>query len=232
MNTAADDLLIGRNPCRIKDASKSVSPKRPYLTYDESMRIVGFLPPHLHAAAIVAWWSSVRVGELIALRWQDVNLSTGLVHVHRQVVHVRGELIETVPKVHSDRTINITGPGLEVLRLHEAEIGRALPSARVFTNRAGGPLTSHAVGQAWRRARDKADLKNAHFHDMRASSATALLQSGASIYEVMIVLGHKTMEAARTFQHDDPARKPIIAAGLAAHIAKITSVDEPTVNAG
>ena len=171
----------------------------------------------------MTWWSSVRLGEALALRWQDVDLDGGLVHVHRQVVMIGTDLIETPPKAHSDRFVTIPVETVELLRQHRSQAGPVLPSARVFTNRAGPPLTPHAVGQAWRRARLKAGLSQYRFHDLRHGSATLATQSGSTLYEVMQRLGHRSMNAAIGYQHAASERGPLIAANMVETARQITA---------
>jgi integrase len=221
LTTAVADELIAKNPCQIKGASKVTGKKRPHMTLDHALAIVEKLPAHLQPLVIVTWWSSVRLGEALALRWEDLDIDGpralidgGLVHVHRQVVTIGTDLIETLPKAHSDRFVPIPVETVELLRNHKFSAGRVLPSARVFTNREGLPLTPHAVGQAWRRARAKAELPQYRFHDLRHGSATLAAQSGATLYEVMQRLGHRSMNAAIGYQHAASERGSVIAASM------------------
>lgn len=243
MATAVVDDLLAKNPCQEKGASKVVSSKRAYVSYDECMRIIDHLPEHLQAFAITAWWSSARMGEVLGLRWKDLDLSSGGVHIHRQIVQVGSELHDTEPKWHSDRFVVVQGPGLEALREHKRQAGTTIPLNRVFTNRAGADLTPHAVSQAWRRARSdvqdkygnylKANLPHVHFHDLRRSSATEVLRSGASIHDLQRLLGHEKITTTERYLLNDPARPPVVATGLAAHIARVTAgrEGEPGVEA-
>ena len=241
MAAAEDKELIRRNPCRIKGASTPHTPKRRHVSYADCMAVIAHLPPHLRPLATVAWWSAARKGEVLGLQWRDVDLDTGELHICRQIVQVGAELYETVPKWHSDRFVTIDGPGLDVLREHH-ENTRALAKAsnrvvpatdRVFTNSRGLALTPHALDLAWRVARSdkqdaqgrflKANLPHVAFHDLRRSSATAMLASGMSIYDLMVILGHQNITTTQRYLLDDPSARPTRAAGLAAYIAR-TSV--------
>lgn len=232
MTAAVEQDKITRNPCRIKGASTPRTPKRRHVSYDQCMTIIDNLPPHLTALATVAWWSAARRGEILGIQWRDVNLATGELHICRQIVQPGTELLETEPKWHSDRFLDISGPGLNVLKQHRKAVGRSLPSARVFTNHNGGDLTPHALGQAWVRARTKAELPSVAFHDLRRSSATAMLASGMTIHDVKTALGHENITTTQRYLLDDPTTRPARAATFAAHVAITTArTDSGTASA-
>jgi integrase len=230
MATAVSDDLIAKNPCQEKRASNFNGKRRPLMTWDQAAAILEHMPPHLRVLVATTWWSSMRVGEAVAIRWEDVDLEGGQVHVHRQIVQVGHDLIETPPKAHSDRFVALDAEAVALLGTHKAELGRVLPSARVFTNRKGLPLTAHAVGQAWRRARVKAGLPQYRFHDLRHGSATLAAQSGATLYEVMERLGHKSMNAALGYQHAAAERGSVIAASMAQMARTKTTAEQGTAS--
>lgn len=220
LGTAVEAEKIKKNPCRIKGASTSHSPKRRYVPYEECMEVVEKLPPHLRPLGVTAWWTGGRMGEVLGLQWRDIDLATGHVHIRRQVVQAFGELHDTEPKWHSDRIISIgEGPGLDALRQHKAEAGRVFGTQWVFKNRKGERLTPGAIKQAWQRARVRAERDDVKFHDLRRSVATEMLHSGASLHDVQRFLGHENITTTMRYIGDDPARLPVVAVGLADHIA-------------
>lgn len=205
LNSAVDERLIARNPGKIKGANNPVGTTRPFLDYLDAERIAAHMPDHLEPLVLITWWSGMRVGEAIALRWEDVDLgdregASGSLHIHRQLVHVAGRTIETAPKSGSGRVVAIPVAAVAILRTHRASVGLVLPSARVFDNFVGKPLTRHAVGDAWRKARTKAGLEQYRFHDLRHGSATWVAMQGATVRESMSRLGHSTPRAAMIYQ--------------------------------
>lgn len=227
MAAAVDKEKIKRNPCRVKGASTPRSQRRKHVSHEDCMRIASHLLPHLRPLAEVAWWSAARKGEVLGLQWRDVDLDTGELHICRQVVQVGSILHETAPKWHSDRFVTIGGSGLATLREHHAATvakakrkRRVVPvTDRVFTNSRGGELTPRAVDQAWRKAREAAGLPYVVFHDLRRSSATAMLASGSvSIHDLMTVLGHQNITTTQRYLFDDPSRRPARAAAFVAYI--------------
>ena len=222
MQAAVDKDKITKNPCRIKGAGVARPQKRRHVSYEQCVMITAALPPHLVPLATVAWWSATRRGEVLGMQWRDVDLTTGELHVCRQVVQVGSELHETKPKWHSDRIITLPEPGLDILRQHRTTVDRTATDQRIFSNRAGGVLTPHAVGQAWRRARAGVGLEHVAFHDLRRSSATAMHAAGMTVHEIMIWLGHQDITTTQRYLLDNPAARPARAAVFAAHVALIT----------
>ena len=81
MNTAVDDGLIRRNPCRIKGAGQEDSPERPVLTIAQVYALAAAIDPRYRAPVLLGTFGSLRWGELAALRRQDIDLDAGAVHV-------------------------------------------------------------------------------------------------------------------------------------------------------
>ena len=78
LNTAADDELIRRNPCRIKGAGVEHPAERPVLTLPEVMRLAEAIDGRYRVFVLLAVFGSLRYGELIALRRSDFELDLGL----------------------------------------------------------------------------------------------------------------------------------------------------------
>src|SRR5215467_10474812 len=81
MNTAVDDGLIRRNPCRIKGAGQEKSPERPVLTIRQVFDLADVIAPRYRALILLAVFGSLRWGELAALRRRHIDLTSGTVRV-------------------------------------------------------------------------------------------------------------------------------------------------------
>ena len=90
-STAVADDLVPRNPCRIRGAGQPNSPERPLVDVDVVMALTNAMPEHLQTLTLVAFWGHSRLGELLGLRVDDVDLRTGTLRIERQVVEVDGE---------------------------------------------------------------------------------------------------------------------------------------------
>lgn len=161
LNTAVDDDLLKRNPCRVRGAGQSHSPERPLLDLDDVARLVAEMPQQPRCLVVVAFWAHTRIGEVIALRRQDLDLRAGTLRIERQQVEVtgRGPII-VEPKASSQRTVHLPEPALDALRQHLVTRGHLLPSAPLFTTLNGGTLRASQVQWAGgRRAYERASRR-------------------------------------------------------------------------
>ncbi len=130
--------------------------------------------------------SGARVGELLALRWRDVNLTDGTAVIHTS-------------KAEQGRTLYFVGTALAALKEH-SKVRPIQPDARVFASDASGrfPFQYQDVFAAACKA---AKIENFRFHDLRHSCASYLAQAGASLLEIGQVLGHKSQETTKRYAH-------------------------------
>ena len=78
------------------------------------------------------------------------------------------------------------------------------PTARVFGNRAGERLVKAGIKYAWTKATKAADLDGFHFHDLRHTSASWMVQAGVPLNTVRVVLGHKSLAMTLRYAHLAP----------------------------
>jgi integrase len=90
LNTAVDDELIRRNPCRIKGAAQDRSPERSILTTRQVFALADAVDPCYRALILLAVFASLRWGELAALRRADVDLETGTAKIARSLNELPG----------------------------------------------------------------------------------------------------------------------------------------------
>ena len=144
-------------------------------------------------------------------------LDKGQLRIERQAVEVDGEGARiTEPKAGSRRTVNLPTPAVDALRQHLQTLPPGLPSASLFTRPDGSALRAHHVHHAWKFARVKAGLTDAHFHDLRHAGLTLSAQTGATLAEVMRRAGHSSAAAAMRYQHAADQRDAEIASRLSA----------------
>ena len=131
--------------------------------------------------------TGLRRGELLGLKWDDIDLDQGVIHVRRQVYRIDGEVREVPLKTkHSYRSISISKDAVELLR--EMKTRRA--SEYVFPSPTGGPISPDSVLNMLHRVLKRAGLPAVRFHDLRHSFATLALQNGVDIKTVSGMLGH------------------------------------------
>ena len=139
----------------------------------------------LYLCVILALSSGMRQGELMGLKWQDVNLKNGFIILH-----------ET--KNGERRRVPLAGLALELLREH-AKV-RRLDTNLLF------PGTIHKdkpidLRKPFETALEAAGINDFHWHDLRHCTASYLAMNGASLAEIAEVLGHKTLQMVRRYAH-------------------------------
>jgi len=98
--TAVDDLIIPRNPCRIRGAGAEHPEERPVLTVRQVLGLAERMPDApFRMMVLLAVFASLRWGELAALRYSGLDPVVGTVSVRRQQVELdTGQLIVTPPQ--------------------------------------------------------------------------------------------------------------------------------------
>lgn len=97
MNTAVDDGLIRRNPCRIKGADQEQSAERPIATVRQVFKLAELVPARFEVLVLAAAFTGLRWGELIALRRCDVDLEAGSVRVPRRLAELDSGRLDVGP---------------------------------------------------------------------------------------------------------------------------------------
>jgi integrase len=187
---------------------------------------------------LLAYWCSLRIGELRGLRRRDIDLLHGWVDVREQVVDIGGRFVTGPPKTDAGRRRVAVPPHIrdEVAR-HLAEFVRADADAFVFTGHLGeGPVASATWRRSWNRARNATGLSHLHFHDLRHAGNTLASATGASTRELMARMGHASPRAALIYQHATSDRDQAIASAVSnlaaeAELRRIVPRDGRTMEA-
>ncbi|TDD63550.1 tyrosine-type recombinase/integrase [Actinomadura rubrisoli] len=203
--TATDDLIIARNPCRIKGASEEKPDERPVLTVAQVFKLAEMLPEHLRALVLLATFASLRWGEVVVLRRMDLDLSACTVSVRRAQVELdTGELVIGPPKSRAGlRTVALPQAIVPYLRRHLGNFTSSEDDALIFTGKRGGVLRRSNFRRAskWSETVAKLGVPQLHFHDLRHTGNTFAADSGASLRDLMERMGHDSVRAAMIYQH-------------------------------
>ncbi|HEY8477997.1 MAG TPA: site-specific integrase [Chloroflexota bacterium] len=196
--------LLGRNPCDAVNPPKVTKPELRVLTPEEARRFLAAVAGHrLEALFTLALTTGMRQGELLGLKWQDVDLEMGVVRVRRALQRLRRVgFVEVEPKsATSRRAARLVPLAVTALRRHRArqleerlQAGTAWEDRDlVFCTEHGRPLTHTTVLRAFWRLLDEAQLPRIRFHDLRHSTATLLLAQGTHPKIVQELLGHSSI---------------------------------------
>jgi integrase len=221
MNTAVDDRLIRRNPCRIRGAGQEKSPERPILTVGQVFDLAdAFTDRRYRLLVLLAVFCGLRWGEVAALRRKHIDASAGLIRVEAAVAELAtGALVTGPPKSTAGiRWVSIPLFLLpDVVDHLEAFTGSGVDSL-VFTGPKGAQLRRSNFTRQWSNALKAAGLIGIHFHDLRHTGNTLASEAGASLRELMDRMGHSTTRAAYLYQHRTSLRDKMIADQISARV--------------
>jgi integrase len=157
----------------------------------------------------------LRQGEILGLRWSDVDVETSTLRVAQALQRVNGRLEFVEPKSRrSRRTIPMPPTVARALRAHRSRqleeriaVGpRWRESDLVFTTSIGTPLDSRNVTRRFQAALERASLPRLRFHDLRHTAASLMLAQGVPARVVMETLGHSQISLTmNTYSHVVPA---------------------------
>jgi integrase len=141
--------------------------------------------------------TGMRRGEILGLRWRDVNLEDAALRV---TTTLQGSTFAEPKTERSRRQMKLPARTVAVLRRHRAEqierrllVGPAWRDLDLVVDRGdGGPLAPNTLSYAFRRFRATVGLDAVRFHDLRHGYATTLLAAGVSAHVVSESLGHRS----------------------------------------
>jgi integrase len=159
-----------------------------YLSYEERDRLLPVCLESknrlLYPIVIIALSTGMRRGEILNLKWSDIDLENDKAVLHntkngeRRVVALKRKALEELKKLYLENSRN---------------------SLYAFPNKWGtGPL---AFKSSWENAVRNASIEDFHFHDLRHTAASYMAMSGASLLEIAEFLGHKCLSMVRRYAH-------------------------------
>ena len=195
--------MINHDPC---DGTEVPSVEKPeYTVYDATeLRVMldHAQGTDMYFPLLLESVLGLRRGELLALRWEDVDFDEGVVHIHRNRIYANHKVIEKAPKTKAGiRDIAIGSDMVEIMKeeyrkylrdkgLYEYEFD---DSGYVIRQEKGQPYHPHAWKNKWKRFLEKEELNPIRFHDLRHSNATALIEMGIDPKTVQQRMGHSTI---------------------------------------
>jgi integrase len=139
----------------------------------------------LYLIVVIALSTGARQGEILNLRWNNVDLK------RRQVTFVETKNDEI-------RTVPLQGLAYELIK--ERAENRRIDTTLIFPSNTK-PQKPLSINSVFRRAVQKAKLDDFRFHDLRHSAASYLAMNGASLAEIAEILGHKTLQMVKRYAH-------------------------------
>lgn len=213
LKQAVKEGILGRNPADAVDRPKVQETERRILTEEQARQLViAAEGTRLSMLIYLALMTSMREGELLGLKWSDVDWTKAQLHVQRQVQRVRGKgLVFSPTKTKAgQRKIKLGQGTLERLAAHRSrqELIKATMGDRweenelIFPSTVGTPLSCENMLREYKRLLAEIGLPNIRFHDLRHTSISFLLDIGTPVNTVQKRAGHsKASVTTDTYGH-------------------------------
>jgi len=196
--------LLARNPAEAVEPPKAT--RREMLALDPAQTatlLAATDGDRLHAPILLAISTGMRRGEILGLRWADIDMDAGTIDVRQTIEETGAGIAFKAPKTtKSRRTLPIGATAVAALRRHQAQQGEAKPAAGagrqdddlVFARPDGSPWSPAAFSLAFMRlVRATDNLPRIRFHDLRHTHASQLLAQGVHPKVVSERLGHASI---------------------------------------
>ena len=214
---AVEEGYLYKNPCHKiiipkNNLKKDIIKKVDCFTLDEINTIKELFKGNKYEDLIyTAIYTGMREGELCALKWKNVHLDDGYIHVNESIKTVAvfdskgNKEIKTLtldPKSkNSIRDIYI--PDILINKLKNIE----RKSEYVFTNTDGKPVTHKSLYFQWQKILKNSNVKYKKFHSLRHTYASLLLANGADLKSVQDLMGHYDIRITQVYLHSLPENK-------------------------
>lgn len=170
-----------------------------FLDFDETIRFLAAAPSEWKAFLVTALKTGLRTGELLALKWEDLDLFVGRLMVRRTVWNG----IEGTPKGGRTREVPLSDEAIAVLKAH-----RHLKGPYVFCEEDGTRLTHSRLKSIVPRVCARAGLaKRLTTHDLRHTFASHLVMRGVPLAAIKELLGHADITTTMIYAHLSPNMK-------------------------
>jgi len=203
LNWAVKMQLIPKNPAA--NFQTSVKPAGSEMKVWTDQQVNQFLQAargsKYYPAYYLAVSTGMRIGEILGLKWSDVDFDQGVISIRRILQRTSEglKLVDQTKTTKSRRLINISPSTVEVLKKHRIKQKEEMIKYNyrnadlVFTTRSGKPVEPRTFREYFATIVKKAGLPRIRFHDLRHTHATLLLQQGVHPKIVSERLGHTSI---------------------------------------
>lgn len=202
LNHAVKWKLLSKNPA--KEVAAPERKEKPIIVWkpEETRHFLAVAGvDRFYCLFVLALTTGMRRGELLALKWKDINFETGVIQVNYTLSKVRA--LEPTKTEKSQRKVAVTQNVLDILKQHKTRQfeGRLKAGEKyqdfdlVFCSRLGTPLNAdNLVKRHFYPLIEKAKVRRVNFHSLRHCSATMALAGGVHIKIISERLGHSTVK--------------------------------------
>lgn len=209
LSSAVEDEMIPKNPVKYKDAPKKPADEMKYWNEESAWKFLEIAEEdRTYIAFYLAIKTGMRQGEILGLKWNDIDLEKRTISMQRQLKHDGSDF--KPPKNNSRRTFAISEKTIEQIKKHYLMIKKErMRNADVYKDQGlvlptglGSPLIPRNLNRTWYRLRKKARVEEIRFHDMRHTHVAIAIKSGEPLQSIAQRIGHKSIQQiAQTYGH-------------------------------
>jgi integrase len=197
--------LISKNPFDLLDKGskpRNSKPKIEYWTTEEVKDFFSKLEHRQKILFILAIYTGMRRGEMLGLRWKDIDFETSQIRISQTLKHLQG-IKEGVKTDSGYRSITVSPFVIAELKKHRAMIlqeqlaaneGEYYDQNLVICQKNGNPVSSSNFHKFWMGILDKTGMRKIRFHDLRHTCASLLFSAGVHPKVVQEQLGHSSIK--------------------------------------
>lgn len=220
--SAVDEGLIPRNPAALVARTREVRFEAQTWSEKERTKFLASITEHEYRIGFELSCLGMRRGEVVGLRWFDVDLTAGTISIRTTTVSVNGKSMASTPKSARSRRVLPIGPDvLEVLKDAHRAAGLQVrsPGATVVARTDGSPLRPEFYGDQLTEAMSDAGVPVIRVHDVRHTFCTLALEAGQPVHAVAAFVGDDPAVVLRTYAHAVPSTL----ANVAATVRRVTA---------
>lgn len=199
METAVDDELISRNPCRIKGAGKESAAERRIATVVQVDALADAIGARWRLMVYLGAYGPMRPEELAGLRRRDVDLDNMVIRLRAaEPERTNGKRAPGDTKSDAGvRTVVLPAFLYKDVKRHLDWFAEKGPDGLLFVGEKGAPFRRTSFGRKWRRARLAVGLPDGfRFYDLRHTGHTLSTRSGVTLKDTMVRAGQSSEKAA------------------------------------
>jgi integrase len=193
LNKALAWELILRNPAAGMEALPESNGYKRFLSVDEAGRLLCKCSLHLRPIVLCALETGMRRGEILGLRWQDIDFERRLIYVGKTKTGL-SRYVPISSRLHKDLSKQPRRLGCEFVFVGESKIGIV-------------DKPFHDVRTSFANACRRAGIENFRFHDLRHTAASHMVMAGVPLKTVAEILGHTTTAMTERYAHLLPEHK-------------------------
>lgn len=213
MNYAVRYYNLRENPCRKAGSiGKSHADEMQFWTTDEFKKFLEKISdkPQARAGFLILYYTGLRIGELLALEYGDIDFKGCTINVNKSYQHINGKDVVTPPKTpKSVRIVSIPEFLRDEIKNYTERLYGLHKHDRIF------PYTKSFFEHEMIRGTKDGEVKRIRLHDIRHSHASLLIEMGFSALAVADRLGHEKVETTlNTYSHLFPHKRDEVAEKL------------------